>query len=143
MNVRTFANSLGWCMLSGDQGLVVGLIFCPWILQLLQPFKIKDHNGLRSRSIPNKSSTRELESVCKYVCRDHVTCKEFRLFHGMDSVISSHRMTPKLKTSDLHIIEIKNEFQYFIQHYFSWSSWSFSTACSRLNPAPRSGNQRN
>lgn len=30
-----------------------------------------------------------------------VTCNELRSFHGMDSVTSSHRTTPKLKMSDL------------------------------------------
>lgn len=35
------------------------------------------------------------------------TCKEFRWTHGMDWVMSSHRMTPKLNTSDL--FRMKND----------------------------------
>jgi hypothetical protein len=61
------------------------------------------------------SKTRELECVCLCVQerereRERETCKKFRFFHGMDSVINSHMMTPKLNTSDLLK---KKEFYYY------------------------------
>lgn len=82
-------------MLLGDQGLLAGLIFYPWSLQLQQPFK-----WIKEMVMFQCVLWMKMCMPCE-VAKERKTCKEFKWFHGMDSVISSQTITPKLKTSDL------------------------------------------